>query len=86
MQYYLFDTEITFAFMRALMTEPVSFGIFLVGVLASVFHFTNGLWTFSITWGITVGPRAQRAVRAASLVLFVAMYGTACAIMMAFRA
>jgi succinate dehydrogenase / fumarate reductase cytochrome b subunit len=85
-QYYLFDAEITFAFMRALMTEPVSFTIFLIGVLASVFHFTNGLWTFCVTWGLTVGRRAQRVARAASLVLFVVMYGTACAIMLAVRA
>jgi succinate dehydrogenase / fumarate reductase cytochrome b subunit len=86
MQYYLFDEEITFAFMREIMTDQVSFVFFLVGVLAAVFHFTNGLWTFCITWGLTVGARAQRAARAASLLLFVAMYGTALAIMLAFRA
>ena len=62
----------------------------LIGFVAStskiLFHFTNGLWTFCITWGLTVGQRAQRVARAISLVLFVAMYGTAVAIMMAFRA
>jgi succinate dehydrogenase / fumarate reductase cytochrome b subunit len=31
-----------------------------VGVLSSVYHFANGIWTFLITWGITVGPQAQR--------------------------
>jgi succinate dehydrogenase / fumarate reductase cytochrome b subunit len=86
MQYYLFDQEITFAFMRAILTDQVGFVFFLVGVLAAVFHFTNGLWTFCITWGLTVGVRAQRAARAVSLLLFVAMYGTALAIMFAFRA
>lgn len=34
--------------------------LFLIGVLAAVFHFANGLWAFLITWGITVGPRSQR--------------------------
>jgi succinate dehydrogenase cytochrome b subunit len=86
MQYYLFDAEITYGFMHDLMTSPFGFVFFLVGVCAAVFHFTNGLWTFCITWGLTVGARAQRVARAASLVLFVAMYGTALAIMMAFRA
>jgi succinate dehydrogenase / fumarate reductase cytochrome b subunit len=85
MQYYLFDVEITYDFMHKLFIHPLWFGFFVVGVLASVFHFTNGLWTFCITWGITTGVRAQRAVRTASLVLFVVMYGTACAIMAAFR-
>jgi succinate dehydrogenase / fumarate reductase cytochrome b subunit len=85
-QYYLGNAEITYAFMHAKMIDPLVLGFYLVGVLASVFHFTNGLWTFCITWGITVGVRAQRAARMAALFLFVAMYGTACAILMAFRA
>ncbi len=85
LQFYFYGTEITFAFMRGIMTDPLRFPVFLIGVLASVFHFTNGIWTFCITWGITVGPRAQRTLRAASMVLFVFMYGTALAIMMAFR-
>jgi succinate dehydrogenase / fumarate reductase cytochrome b subunit len=33
--------------------------IYGVGVLAAVFHFANGVWTFLITWGITIGPRSQ---------------------------
>ena len=72
--------------MRGIITEPVSFAIFLVGTAASVFHFTNGIWTFAITWGLTVGRRAQRTLRAASLGAFVVMYGFCVAILMAFRA
>ena len=86
LQYYLHGTEITYAFMRGIMTDPVRFAFFLVGVLACVFHFTNGIWTFAITWGITVGQRAQRTLRVAALSLCLVMYGTALAIMMAFRA
>jgi succinate dehydrogenase / fumarate reductase, cytochrome b subunit len=33
---------------------------YVVGVLASVFHFANGLWTMGITWGVWTSPRAQR--------------------------
>ena len=85
-QYYFADAHIDFAMMRGIITEPVSFAIFLVGTAASVFHFTNGIWTFAITWGLTVGRRAQRTVRAASLGAFVVMYGFCVAILMAFRA
>ena len=85
-QYYFGNADITYGYMHAKMTDPLQFTVFLIGVLASVFHFTNGLWTFCITWGITVGQRAQRVARGASLALFVAMYGTALAILMAFRA
>ncbi|MCH8967781.1 MAG: succinate dehydrogenase [Planctomycetes bacterium] len=34
--------------------------IYAAGVISTVYHFANGLWTFLITWGITVGQRAQR--------------------------
>ena len=85
MQFYFFNAEIGYDFMHRILIDPVRFAFFLTGVLACVFHFTNGLWTFAITWGITVGTRAQRAVRFATLVLFVVMYGTACAILVAFR-
>ena len=34
--------------------------LYLIGVLASVYHFANGIWTGLITWGITVGRNAQR--------------------------
>ena len=33
---------------------------YITGVTMSVFHLTNGIWSFLIKWGITVGPRAQR--------------------------
>lgn len=34
--------------------------LYAIGVLASVFHFANGIWAFLITWGVTIGPKAQR--------------------------
>ena len=85
-QYYFADAHIDYAMMRGIIVDPVNFSIFLVGTAASVFHFTNGIWTFAITWGLTVGRRAQRTLRAASLGAFAVMYGTAVAILMAFRA
>jgi succinate dehydrogenase cytochrome b subunit len=85
-QYYFAGAEIDFAMMRGIMADPVKFSIFLVGTAASVFHFTNGIWTFAVTWGLTVGRRAQRTLRAATLGAFLVMYGTAVAILMAFRA
>lgn len=85
-QYYFAGAEIDYAMMRGIMTDPVKFSIFLVGTAASVFHFTNGIWTFAITWGLAVGRRAQRTLRAATLGAFLVMYGTAVAILLAFRA
>jgi succinate dehydrogenase / fumarate reductase cytochrome b subunit len=33
---------------------------YAIGVLASVYHLANGIWTSLITWGVTIGPRSQR--------------------------
>lgn len=46
--------------MHQIATNPVFFVLYVIGVLAAVFHFSNGLWAFLVSWGITVGPRAQR--------------------------
>ena len=34
--------------------------LYLGGVTALVYHFANGLWTWAITWGITITPAAQK--------------------------
>jgi len=33
--------------------------VYIVGVLASVFHLANGLWTMGITWGVWTSAKAQ---------------------------
>jgi succinate dehydrogenase/fumarate reductase cytochrome b subunit (b558 family) len=37
--------------------------VYFLGVAAAAFHFSNGLWTFCISWGITVGKKAQDGAR-----------------------
>ena len=34
--------------------------IYLTGIICAAFHFANGLWGFSMSWGLIIGPRAQR--------------------------
>lgn len=34
--------------------------VYLLGAIASTFHLTNGIWSFLIKWGVTVGPTSQR--------------------------
>lgn len=34
--------------------------VYAIGIAAACFHFANGLWTFLIAWGITIGVNAQR--------------------------
>jgi succinate dehydrogenase / fumarate reductase cytochrome b subunit len=61
----------TYYYLHQILSNPVTFVLYVIGILAAVFHFTNGLWGFAITWGIAVGPRAQRLVGLATLALFV---------------
>jgi succinate dehydrogenase / fumarate reductase cytochrome b subunit len=38
--------------------------LYIVGVLACVYHLADGLWTAGITWGVWTSPRAQLRARA----------------------
>lgn len=46
--------------MNQIATSPLAFTLYIIGVVAASFHFANGFWAFLISWGITVGERAQR--------------------------
>jgi succinate dehydrogenase / fumarate reductase cytochrome b subunit len=55
----LYGKQITFEYMAQLLSDPVTFALYAAGLTAGLFHFANGVWAFMITWGITIGPRAQ---------------------------
>lgn len=48
-------TEITIHGLR----NPWVVGFYVVGIVAAAYHFANGIWTALITWGVTLGPKAQ---------------------------
>nr|MBR9646337.1 succinate dehydrogenase cytochrome B558 [Streptococcus sp. 11-4097] len=52
--------EVNYDMMADILNNPAMFAFYLVGVVSTIFHFANGLWTFCISWGITVSPRSQR--------------------------
>ena len=47
--------------------------VYALGVICTVYHFANGMWTFLITWGITVGRRSQRVAGGLCAVLGVVL-------------
>ena len=49
-----------FGHMQGLLSQPWMFAIYLAGLLLSVFHLSNGLWSMAIVWGLTTTARAQR--------------------------
>ncbi len=68
-----FGKEINAEHMTQVLKDPFWFWFYAVGMVTVVFHFSNGLWSFLITWGITVGKKAQQMVGALSMGLFVVM-------------
>lgn len=57
--------------MHDIVTQPLLLTLYIIGIVAACFHFSNGLWSFLISWGITVGPRAQRVSSYLCLGIFV---------------
>ena len=43
--------------------------LYCIGVLSTVFHFANGLWTLGITWGLWTSPAAMRRANVVSVVV-----------------
>lgn len=68
-----YSPGITFETMHDYLSNPLMMIVYLIGFVAAAYHFTNGLFTFCITWGIAVGPRAQNFVNRVAWGLFALM-------------
>ncbi|UNP80847.1 succinate dehydrogenase cytochrome b558 subunit [Bacillus mycoides] len=69
----LLGKEVNYDMMAGILNNPFMFGFYLVGVVSTIFHFANGLWTFCISWGITVSPRSQRISTYVTLAIFLGL-------------
>jgi len=58
---------------QAAVANPWIYAFYVAGILSATYHLANGIWTFCIVWGITVGPRAQRRMGWISLAVFLAL-------------
>ena len=85
LSFYFQGVEIDYTLMHAILSEPAWFAFYVVGVLSALFHFWNGMFTFCITWGLTVSERSQALVRTVVLALFVVTGIGAVGILAAFR-
>ncbi|MDA2186282.1 succinate dehydrogenase cytochrome B558 [Bacillus cereus] len=65
--------EVDYDMMADILNNPAMFAFYLVGVVSTIFHFANGLWTFCISWGITVSPRSQRISTYVTLAIFLGL-------------
>jgi succinate dehydrogenase / fumarate reductase cytochrome b subunit len=78
--YHLWTTRFSgqatdFNMVHNLVSNPAYFWFMIVGVVAATFHFANGMWSFCIHWGITVGARSQRITAYVTMLLFFVLAG-----------
>lgn len=67
----IFGNEINFTFVSQALSNPVVTVLYVLGLLATFAHLANGLWSLLISWGITIGARAQRSAAYLCLGMFV---------------
>ncbi|MFE1243685.1 succinate dehydrogenase cytochrome b558 subunit [Fictibacillus sp. NPDC058756] len=65
--------EVNFSMMTDILSSPFMIAFYLIGVLSAVFHFANGLWSFFVSWGLTVSPRSQKISTYVTMGVFVAL-------------
>jgi succinate dehydrogenase / fumarate reductase, cytochrome b subunit len=69
-----YGTEINFDLVNSHLENVFVFSFYVIGVVGAVFHFSNGIRTGLITWGVTKGPASQRIAQRICL-LFFAVFG-----------
>ncbi len=60
-----------YSLVRTTIANPWLYAFYIAGILSATFHLANGIWSFSIVWGLTVGAKAQQRMAAVSAVVFV---------------
>jgi succinate dehydrogenase / fumarate reductase cytochrome b subunit len=64
--------------------SPVIAAVYFVGATSVIYHFANGLCTFCMSWGITVGPKSQALMAKAAIGVGATLMGMMLASMIGF--
>lgn len=73
LRFLIHDPQEIITTFATMLGSPVYFVLYAIGVVSAIYHFTNGLFTFCITWGICVGTNAQKVFSRVSIGLFIVM-------------
>lgn len=65
--------EANYHLMKDIVDNGISLALYIIGIVSCVYHFVNGIWTFLITWGITVSPKSQKVTQYIAFGLFIAL-------------
>lgn len=69
----MFGTPLNYQMMEDIFSSPFMIGFYLVGIISAIFHFSNGLWSFMVSWGITLSPRSQVISTYVTMIIFVVL-------------
>lgn len=87
-QIALFGADLDFSLMSDILSQPFFFWFYVIGILSVVFHLSNGLWGFLVSWGIAQSPKSQKMITYLTVAVFfiVSYIGIRTAIEFAFGA
>ena len=83
-QVALGNADVNFQLMADVVANPIVLILYIIGTVSSVFHLANGLFTFFITWGVTVTPKSQKYVQYIAMAFFVIVSVVATATLIGF--
>lgn len=69
-------TDSTLGVMKAMadvLQTPAGFVLQFIGICSAIFHFTNGIFTFLVTWGVLQGDRIQKVASFLTMLLCAAL-------------
>lgn len=69
-QIWLGNASLDFSLMEDILSNPVMFWVYIIGLISTTFHFANGLWSFLVSWGFTQSPRSQKIATYVTLIIF----------------
>ena len=70
LQKLFFGKEISYDMMHQTLQNPIWVIIYIICVIAVIFHFSNGIWSFLVTWGFLQSKKSQRVFTWISLIVF----------------
>lgn len=65
--------EVNYDMMSDILSSPFMLVFYIIGVVSATFHLSNGLWSFAVSWGLTVTPRSQKIATYVTIVIFFAL-------------
>ena len=70
LQKAFFGKEVNYDMMHQTLQHPLGAIIYMICIVAVVFHFANGIWSFLVTWGILQSKKSQQVFTWVSLIVF----------------